>query len=100
MSKSYIKKSHLHKPKKGLGSYDRSREEDHIYNDLKAELDIASQQEAHRKLQRENEITNGQPENEPLRGEFAHEDTFCMCARQATFCDCNALNEPVVRVQH
>lgn len=89
--KAYMKKSHLHKPKKGLGSYDRSDEEEHIYDDLQAELDVASQQEAHRKLQRQNEITNGQPENK---------DFICMCARQATFCDCNALDESVVRVQH
>lgn len=106
--KAYMKKSHLHKPMKGNGSYDRAREEEHINMDIQSErapteiyvegylIDInqVDDEELADLLGRD----NGQPENEPLRGEFPQEDIVCMCTRQATFCDCDALDESVVRV--
>lgn len=61
--KSYIKKSHLHKPMKGQGSYDRAREEEHIDADLLAEYDLASYKLAHRTKTRKEEETNGEPDH-------------------------------------
>lgn len=55
MSKSYFKKSHLHKPEKGKGSYDRMREEECIHADLVAEYDLSTYQSAHRAIVRQQE---------------------------------------------
>lgn len=61
MSKAYFKKSHLHKPLKGKGSHDRTKED--AYDDLVAEYDLASNQSVHRALTKHREQTNGEPEN-------------------------------------
>ena len=64
MSKAYIKKSHIHKPLKGKGGYDRSREAEHIEQDTLAEHDLAAYQLAQRSLTRQQEQTNGEPEHD------------------------------------
>jgi len=70
MSKAYMKKSHLHKPLKGQGSYDRSKEDAYDdlvaagicdaggrleYEDILAELELASNQSVHRAITRADE---------------------------------------------